>query len=257
MAWRRRALRLAACGLAGGSAALLFSALAAGELLPGCGRDAAGAGAGPGVWDANWDRRQPRRATATRHLFLVRHAQYRGRGAGDSGGALTPLGRQQAELTGLRLASLGFRFDRLVHSSMSRAVETSDIIGRHLPGVPRAGTDLLREAAPARPDPPPARGKPEAGRCCQDAARMEAAFRSYIHRAEAGQEEDSYEILVGHANVIRYMVCRALQFPPEGWLRLSLNHGSITHLLIRPNGLVALRTLGDTGFMPPDKITRS
>lgn len=50
---------------------------------------------------------------------------------------------------------------------------------------------------------------------------------------------------------------RALQFPPEGWLRLSLNNGSITHLVIRPNGRVALRSLGDTGFMPPDKITRS
>lgn len=50
---------------------------------------------------------------------------------------------------------------------------------------------------------------------------------------------------------------RALQFPPEGWLRMSLNNGSITHLVIRPNGRVALRTLGDTGFMPPDKITRT
>lgn len=50
---------------------------------------------------------------------------------------------------------------------------------------------------------------------------------------------------------------RALQFPPEGWLRLSLNNGSITHLVVRPDGRVALRTLGDTGFMPPDKISRS
>lgn len=50
---------------------------------------------------------------------------------------------------------------------------------------------------------------------------------------------------------------RALQFPPEGWLRLSLNNGSITHLVVRPDGCVALRALGDTGFMPPDKISRS
>lgn len=50
---------------------------------------------------------------------------------------------------------------------------------------------------------------------------------------------------------------RALQFPPEGWLRMSLNNGSITHLVIRPSGRVALRMLGDTGFMPPEKITRT
>ena len=45
--------------------------------------------------------------------------------------------------------------------------------------------------------------------------RIEAAFRKYFHRAESSQKEDSYEIIVCHANVIRYFVCRALQFPPE------------------------------------------
>lgn len=52
-------------------------------------------------------------------------------------------------------------------------------------------------------------------------------------------------------------VLRALQFPPEGWLRMGLNNGSITWLTIRPSGRVALRTLGDAGFMPPDKLTRT
>jgi len=42
----------------------------------------------------------------------------------------------------------------------------------------------------------------------QDSARIEAAFRKYIHRADADQSEDSYEIIVCHANVIRYFVCR-------------------------------------------------
>lgn len=42
----------------------------------------------------------------------------------------------------------------------------------------------------------------------EDGARIEAAFRNYIHRADARQEEDSYEIFICHANVIRYIVCR-------------------------------------------------
>ena len=42
----------------------------------------------------------------------------------------------------------------------------------------------------------------------QDGARIEAAFRKYFHRASPDQEEDSYEIIVGHANAIRYYVCR-------------------------------------------------
>jgi len=42
----------------------------------------------------------------------------------------------------------------------------------------------------------------------QDGARIEAAFRRYFYRADTSQEKDSYEILVCHANVIRYFVCR-------------------------------------------------
>ena len=57
-------------------------------------------------------------------------------------------------------------------------------------------------------------------------------------------------MFVTHANVIRYFVCRALQLPPEAWLRMSLHNGSITWLSIRPDGLVFVRELGDTGHMP-------
>lgn len=197
------------------------------------------------------------KAKATRHIFLIRHSQYHVDASLEKDRTLTPLGREQAELTGLRLASLGLKFNKIVHSSMTRAIETTDIISKHLPGVCRVSTDLLREGAPIEPDPPVSHWKPEAVQYYEDGARIEAAFRNYIHRADAKQQEDSYEIFICHANVIRYIVCRALQFPPEGWLRLSLNNGSITHLVVRPDGRVALRALGDTGFMPPDKISRS
>ncbi|KAH9631392.1 hypothetical protein HF086_012180 [Spodoptera exigua] len=89
----------------------------------------------------------------------------------------------------------------------------------------------------------------------QDSARIEAGFRRYFYRAPPEQTEDSYTLLVCHANVIRYFVCKALQFPPEGWLRISLNHASITWISIMPNGNVVLRSLSDTGHMEPKYIT--
>lgn len=46
-----------------------------------------------------------------------------------------------------------------------------------------------------------------------------------------------------------------MQFPPEAWLRMSLNHASITWLSIQPNGRVILRCLGDTGHMEPKYIS--
>ena len=42
----------------------------------------------------------------------------------------------------------------------------------------------------------------------RDGARIEAAFRKYFHRALPTQETSSIEILVCHANVIRYFICR-------------------------------------------------
>ncbi|XP_008295799.1 serine/threonine-protein phosphatase PGAM5, mitochondrial isoform X3 [Stegastes partitus] len=232
------------------------------------------------AWDFNWDKRDPSslsngkkkesvtedpsseqdngKPKATRNILLIRHSQYNLSGNSDKERILTPLGREQAELTGQRLAALGLKYDVLIHSSMARATETANIISKHLPGrVELVSCDLLREGAPIEPVPPVTHWKPDAVQYHEDGARIEAAFRRYIHRADPKQKEDSYEIIVCHANVIRYFVCRALQFPPEGWLRMGLNNGSITWLTIRPSGRVALRTLGDAGFMPPDKLTRT
>lgn len=90
----------------------------------------------------------------------------------------------------------------------------------------------------------------------EEGARIEAAFRRYFYRAPPEQNEDSFDVLVCHGNVIRYFVCRVLQFPPEGWLRMSVAHCSITAVTIKPNGRVTLRCLGDTGHLPPYLITR-
>ncbi|KAG6934747.1 PGAM family member 5, mitochondrial serine/threonine protein phosphatase, partial [Chelydra serpentina] len=222
----RRALALAACGLAGGS--VLFSAVGVGKQPAprGAGGDAetrsAGAAPGPGLlllppaagscpaapgwaerpagaggyWDSNWDRREPLalinlkkkneetgeeelasrldhcKAKATRHIFLIRHSQYNLDGRIDKDRTLTQLGREQAELTGRRLASLGLKFDTIIHSSMTRATETTDIISKHLPGVKKISTDLLREGAPIEPVPPISHWKPEAV-YYEDGARIE------------------------------------------------------------------------------------
>jgi len=37
---------------------------------------------------------------------------------------------------------------------------------------------------------------------------MEKAFKLYFHRAEFQEQTDTIDILVCHANVIRYFICR-------------------------------------------------
>ncbi|XP_038053666.1 serine/threonine-protein phosphatase PGAM5, mitochondrial-like isoform X2 [Patiria miniata] len=227
-------------------------------------------------WEGNWDRREPEsllspnkteldgseysaqiqklKPTATRHLILIRHGHYAIEGETDEKRVLTAQGREQAELTGKRLKELDYPYSIMINSSMTRAQETADIIAKSVPLVPRGVCNMLREGAPIPPEPPVGHWKPEI-KFYEDGARIEAAFRKYFHRADPDQIKDSYEILVCHANVIRYFVCRAMQFPPEAWLRISLNHGSITWLAVRPSGRVSLRQLGDCGHMPPSKIS--
>lgn len=112
-----------------------------------------------------------------------------------------------------------------------------------------------------------------------DGARIDAAFAKYFYRPDAAQEKDSYTIIVSHANVIRYLVCRwklifilgahelrnrqssesylcrVLQFDTVGWLRFSLYNGSITWLSINASGAVRVRCLGEAGYMEPSALT--
>jgi len=52
-----------------------------------------------------------------------------------------------------------------------------------------------------------------------------------------------------------YFLLRIMQFPVQAWLRITLNHGSITQLTILSDGSVILKTVGDSGFIPSTKIT--
>ncbi|XP_017756736.1 PREDICTED: serine/threonine-protein phosphatase PGAM5, mitochondrial-like [Eufriesea mexicana] len=231
-----------------------------------------------GKWDHNWDRRHPewltnvtkfdnetnkesreessirRQSSVKHHIILIRHGQYNTKGITKSDRILTTLGRQQAEATGKRLQELGLPYSLIIQSTIVRAKETAQIIEKYLKNITVKEDSVLSEGIPIAPDPPINVQNSEVV-VYKDGPRIEAAFRKYFHRPEPNQKKDSYIILVCHANIIRYFVCRALQFPPEGWLRLSLNHGSITWISIRSNGTVTLKSLSDSGHMKPQLIS--
>ncbi|XP_046839421.1 serine/threonine-protein phosphatase PGAM5, mitochondrial-like isoform X2 [Xenia sp. Carnegie-2017] len=222
------------------------------------------------TWNKNWDFREPsvfrglqgygeeqtKKPSANRHLVFVRHGEYDN---AKKDKRLTDKGRQQAIKTGERLkffpqnTDINGKIDKIVISSMTRAKETGELIRKSLPDVPYEYCDFLTEGAPCIPEPPVWRADKQ---IFQDSARIESAFRKYVHRADVDQSKETIEVYVCHANVIRYFVCRALQFPPEGWLRLSTGHCGLTWLTIKPNGNVILRTFGDVGHLPPNLTTR-
>ncbi len=70
-------------------------------------------------------------------------------------------------------------------------------------------------------------------------------------------------LFVGHANVFRYWLCKALQLPPEAWLRISLPHGSLSELLVEqtsggPTARCTVQALrvGDDGHLPVELQSR-
>lgn len=67
--------------------------------------------------------------------------------------------------------------------------------------------------------------------------------------------ETSVDIVIGHSNMMRYMLLRALQLPPEAWLRLTMPHCSITSLKMYQNGLVTMMCHGSCSHLPPGMIT--
>ena len=70
-------------------------------------------------------------------------------------------GIEQAEFTGQRLAKLDFPYTKIIHSTMTRARQTADIIHKSLPNLPMTESDLLQEGAPYPPEPPLRRWRPD------------------------------------------------------------------------------------------------
>jgi serine/threonine-protein phosphatase PGAM5 len=153
-------------------------------------------------------------------------------------------------------------------SGMTRAKETADIIASFLPGVEYVEPDpLLSEGRPSHHIPSGKVSDKIIEATDHNHPRIEEAFQKYFHRADPpseeanpqsdGEPQHQFEIVVCHANVIRYFLCRALQLPPEAWLRYCPFNCSLTYMTIRPTGTVSCRMLGDIGHLPYDQSTFS
>src|SRR4029079_665284 len=86
----------------------------------------------------------------TRYVYLIRHASYdRDDKADDrTGSGINALGREQAKLTGARLAALPVHIAHLYTSDFTRARDTASVFARALKITPEVDP-LLHESTPA------------------------------------------------------------------------------------------------------------
>lgn len=178
---------------------------------------------------SDFDDQSTDRRRAVRHVFLIRHSQYNVHGATDAERTLTDMGHQQAIHLAKRLASIHsctegvystFSLDKLLSSELTRAIQTSDAIAPALPDATRSRDATLNEGRPCLPEPQPRHASHYTNRG-NDAERIERAYRLIcakppppppppLDAPDKSEPVLQCDVIVCHANVIRYVVCRAL-----------------------------------------------
>jgi serine/threonine-protein phosphatase PGAM5 len=183
-------------------------------------------------------------------LILVRHGQY---GLENDGG-LTDLGREQARLTGGWLARHfhAQRVDAMWCSTLPRARETATIIARDVLGSKAVHSKLRPTSVLCEGMYSKVKGYdvPIAERQA-DRERADAAYTRFFKTSRM----DRLELVVCHGNLIRYLVCRAIDVPVARWTRMNSNHCAVTRILVRDTGAVRVVSYNETMHLPAKMVT--
>ncbi|DBA03571.1 TPA: hypothetical protein N0F65_011472, partial [Lagenidium giganteum] len=204
----------------------------------------------------------------TVHIVLVRHGHYinaHERHVSDAEQVLSQMGRQQAGCTAKYLEQLYSRSPTrrditIYHSDMTRAVETATVIGEDFGACKLSSTPLLREGWPGQPfastsNKPMAKSSYTSELEKRDLQRMESAFNTFFAPNDE-EDDDRLRVLVCHANLIRYFICRAMGMSPVGmWGHFEINHCGVTRIDICEDRPVKVISINETGHLPHSLIT--
>lgn len=184
-----------------------------------------------------------------RTIYLIRHGDYAPQDDNipDSVNVLTPLGIAQARLVSTRLKSMNIYFNSIVTSTMTRAMQTSQVIINDLPEIVFEQSDLIRECTPPtwREDVMAETNAAEVEECV---INLEEAFQKYF--IPSPDDKDRNDIIVCHGNVIRYFVTKVLNVDTMSWLQMSISNCSLTIIRVLPNGNMKLDAFSDYGHIP-------
>ena len=210
-------------------------------------------------------------------ILLVRHARADGHDESDPG--LGELGLRQAEALAEQLA--GEDVVAILNSPRLRARQTAELVAQRI-GCSVRTTDLLEDRTPVPSarrwdDYPPHRWERlrevPAEERDEDGVALSAAWSRITAPDAADGDADgaaddltggghvadigtgavggsaSTLVLVTHAFVVGWFVCRALSAPPAAWMLLPVDNASITELQARPKGEHAVVRFNDVGHL--------
>lgn len=181
------------------------------------------------------------------------------------------------------------------HSGVTRAEQTATIIAQQFPnnhngggGVYLRENKLFREAWPGNPLPSKNQkimARENLDNMVADCARLKVLYRTMFRHLipddlrttenELSEAEkaaftatfgsttqsrvgDRYRVIVCHANIIRWFVCKAMGVDPDGsWGRMRHSHCGITAMEVDSVGNVQLTYVNQTGHLQTTMITES
>ncbi|HEY6747145.1 MAG TPA: histidine phosphatase family protein [Mycobacteriales bacterium] len=182
-----------------------------------------------------------------RLVMFVRHGDYRAEPE-----ELSDLGREQARLTAGRLAA-GPAIDRIAHSTMPRALQTAELLATELGITDLRPDGALAECVPGVPAQHLLTTQQQAWfvEHADDGAgarRMTEAALRYLVPAAA----DTVELVVSHANVIRWLLATAAGAGPDAWFQQAYYHCALSAVVLRPERQPAVLAVNDAGHLPAD-----
>jgi serine/threonine-protein phosphatase PGAM5 len=194
------------------------------------------------------------KSKAVRTIYLIRHGDYAPQrdDIPDSEMVLTPLGIAQARMVAERLKSMNIKFNSLISSTMTRAIQTAEVINNDFSGLKPEQSDLIRECTPSlrRMEIMAGMDTTNSEECVLN---LEQAFQKYFIPSPDGQDRN--DIIVCHGNVIRYFVTKVLKVDTKSWVLMSISNCSLTMVRVFPDGTMKLDAFGDYGHIPENMRT--
>jgi len=177
-----------------------------------------------------------------RNLYLIRNAQYL-----DNAENLTEQGQRQAILTAQAMRHLTLY--ALDCSPYPQVVETAKIIAEPHNNIRVKQTSLLRQYDSLRD----IKMRTSEIFFTEDGidlqrTQLEIAYQTYFY--PPNELEDTHEILICHANIIRDLICRAIGVNPVTWAHMMINHCGISVMTIDELGDAHLLEYNETRHLP-------
>jgi probable phosphoglycerate mutase len=190
--------------------------------------------------------------TATRYLYLVRHAE----ALPDESG-LTENGRRQAVLLGQRVRDIPF--SAVHHGPLPRAAQTAHLIGDLLKNVPVHISDAAGDYVPDVPerDELPANSAHFLLRFLDQVTDEERERGPVLARQALEQftgpvdgDEARHELVVTHSFLIGWLVRHAMDAPKWRWLGLNHCNAALTVLEYAPDRPSSVLFYNDMRHLP-------